>query len=40
LRRLLARPTATLSLEAQQRREIKQKMYGDWFSYLLIKKMA
>jgi DnaK suppressor protein len=29
LRRLLARPTATLSLEAQQRREIKQKMYGD-----------
>ncbi len=29
LRRLLARPTATLSLEAQQRRELKQKMYGD-----------
>ncbi len=29
LRRLLARPTATLSLEAQQRREMKQKMYGD-----------
>ena len=27
--RLLARPTATLSLEAQQRRELKQKMYGD-----------
>ena len=27
--RLLARPTATLSLEAQQRREMKQKMYGD-----------
>lgn len=27
--RLMARPTATLSLEAQQRREIKQKMYGD-----------
>ena len=27
--RLLARPTATLSLEAQQRREIKQKLYGD-----------
>ncbi len=27
--RLLARPTATLSLEAQQRREIKQKMFGD-----------
>jgi DnaK suppressor protein len=29
LRRLLARPTATLSLEAQQRRELRQKMYGD-----------
>lgn len=29
LQRLLARPTATLSLEAQQRRELKQKMYGD-----------
>lgn len=29
LPRLLARPTATLSLEAQQRRELKQKMYGD-----------
>ena len=29
LHRLLARPTATLSLEAQQRRELKQKMYGD-----------
>ncbi|HMM87413.1 RNA polymerase-binding protein DksA [Azohydromonas sp.] len=29
LRRLLARPTATLSLEAQQRREMKQKMFGD-----------
>jgi DnaK suppressor protein len=27
--RLLARPTATLSVEAQQRREQKQKMYGD-----------
>ena len=27
--RLIARPTATLSLEAQQRREIKQKMFGD-----------
>ena len=27
--RLLARPTATLSLEAQERREIKQKMFGD-----------
>jgi len=29
LRRLLARPTATLSLEAQERREKRQKMYGD-----------
>jgi DnaK suppressor protein len=29
LRRLLARPTATLSLEAQERRELRQKMYGD-----------
>ena len=29
LLRLLARPTATLSLEAQQRRELKQKMFGD-----------
>ena len=27
--RLMARPTATLSLEAQQRRELKQKMFGD-----------
>ena len=27
--RLLARPTATLSLEAQQRRELHQKLYGD-----------
>ena len=27
--RLMARPTATLSLEAQQRRELKQRMYGD-----------
>lgn len=27
--RLLARPTATLSLEAQERREMKQKMYGE-----------
>ena len=27
--RLLARPTATLSLEAQERRELKQKMFGD-----------
>ncbi len=27
--RLLARPTASLSLEAQQRRELKQKMFGD-----------
>ncbi len=29
LQRLMARPTATLSLEAQQRREMKQKMFGD-----------
>jgi DnaK suppressor protein len=29
LPRLLARPTATLSIEAQQRRELKQKLYGD-----------
>lgn len=29
VQRLLARPTATLSLEAQQRRELKQKLYGD-----------
>jgi len=27
--RLIARPTATLSLEAQERRERVQKMYGD-----------
>ncbi|MFM9880077.1 MAG: RNA polymerase-binding protein DksA [Burkholderiaceae bacterium] len=27
--RLMARPTATLSLEAQQRRELRQKMFGD-----------
>jgi DnaK suppressor protein len=27
--RLLARPTASLSLEAQQRRELKQRMFGD-----------
>ncbi|MBI3147979.1 MAG: RNA polymerase-binding protein DksA [Betaproteobacteria bacterium] len=27
--RLLARPTATLSLEAQERRERMQKLYGD-----------
>ncbi len=27
--RLLARPTAALSLEAQQRREMKQKLFGD-----------
>nr|WP_235043921.1 RNA polymerase-binding protein DksA [Candidatus Kinetoplastibacterium desouzaii] len=26
--RLLARPTATLSLEAQERREMRQKLYG------------
>lgn len=29
IRRLLARPTATLSIEAQERRERMQKMYGD-----------
>ena len=29
LGRLIARSTATLSLEAQQRRELKQKMFGD-----------
>lgn len=29
LGRLMARPTASLSLEAQQRRELKQKMFGD-----------
>jgi DnaK suppressor protein len=29
VRRLMARPTATLSLEAQQRRELRQKLYGD-----------
>lgn len=29
LGRLIARPTATLSLEAQQRRELKQRMFGD-----------
>lgn len=29
LRRLLARPTATLCLEAQERHEKKQKLYGD-----------
>ena len=27
--RLLARPTATLSLEAQRRRELRQKLFGD-----------
>lgn len=27
--RLIARPTATLSLEAQQRRELKQKLFGE-----------
>jgi DnaK suppressor protein len=27
--RLLARPTATLSIEAQSRRELKQKLYGE-----------
>ncbi len=29
LPRLLARPTANLSLEAQERRELRQKLYGD-----------
>ncbi|MBO0236645.1 TraR/DksA C4-type zinc finger protein, partial [Vibrio parahaemolyticus] len=29
LGRMIARPTATLSLEAQQRRELKQKLFGD-----------
>lgn len=29
LARLIARPTATLSLEAQERRELRQKMFGD-----------
>lgn len=29
LARLLARPTATLSIEAQERRELRQKMYGE-----------
>jgi len=29
LARLLARPTATLSLEAHERREMRQKLYGD-----------
>ena len=27
--RLLARPTATLTIEAQERRELKQKLYGE-----------
>jgi RNA polymerase-binding transcription factor DksA len=26
---LRARPTATLTIEAQERRELKQKMYGE-----------
>ncbi|MSQ19586.1 MAG: RNA polymerase-binding protein DksA [Betaproteobacteria bacterium] len=29
LPRLLARPTATMSVEAQQRRELKQKLFGE-----------
>ena len=29
LARLIARPTATLSIEAQERREMKQKLYGE-----------
>ncbi len=27
--RLLARPTATLTIEAQERRELKQRMFGE-----------
>jgi DnaK suppressor protein len=29
LQRLIARPTATLSIEAQERREMKQRLYGE-----------
>jgi len=29
VQRLIARPTATLSLEAQQRRELRQKLFGN-----------
>ena len=29
LSRLIARPTANLSLEAQERRELRQKLFGD-----------
>ena len=29
LPRLIARPTATLTIEAQERRELKQKLYGE-----------
>jgi DnaK suppressor protein len=29
IQRLLARPTATLTIEAQERRELKQKLYGE-----------
>jgi DnaK suppressor protein len=29
LQRLIARPTATLTIEAQERREMKQKLYGE-----------
>lgn len=29
IQRLIARPTATLTIEAQERREMKQKMYGE-----------
>ena len=29
IQRLMARPTATLTIEAQERRELKQKMYGE-----------
>jgi DnaK suppressor protein len=29
LNRLIARPTANLSLEAQERRELRQKLFGE-----------
>jgi DnaK suppressor protein len=29
IQRLIARPTATLTIEAQERREMKQKLYGE-----------
>ena len=31
--RLIARPTANLSLEAQERRELRQKLFGEWGFY-------